>query len=355
MALNLLALRDAIPGPAPPPPPPGLNYIAPIRIAVRDLLIAHTFSVLLVALLIALLYFSTSWSRRHAIFWLNVFTILLALSVGGLIDYQTIHTMVDPLHPTPLSINIAIGVLGAVQSIIIDTILLIRLVSVYPPSFIGKRLFALLVTVPLLLKVARVVNLGLFINALADATKEPKTANILIGQIWEHKPYLKIEWFAQLFDNSYASGFFLCRLYLHNKDSTRVMSKKTSESTFADRIRTLLYVAATNFVVPVLFSLAQIIVVYRDVDVLVVNDIVLVNTSVAVIGVVFATVWVDSGQWMRDRSVTAFGSGAKSSHIVFENNPTYVSELSRYSAGSADHLEDGITLPSNTPGRLGQA
>ena len=77
--------------------------------------------------------------------------------------------------------------------------------------------------------------------------------------------------------------------------------------------------------VPVLFSLAQIIVVYRDVDLLVVNDIVLVNTSVAVIGVVFATVWVDTGHWARDRSVTAFEGGEKSTHLVFVTNPNQVS------------------------------
>ncbi len=79
----------AIPG-VPPPPPPGLNYIAPVRIAVRDLLIAHSFSIILVVLLAALLYFSTSRGRRRPIFLLNVFTILLALAVGGLIDYQTV-------------------------------------------------------------------------------------------------------------------------------------------------------------------------------------------------------------------------------------------------------------------------
>ncbi|KAI0326460.1 hypothetical protein GY45DRAFT_109113 [Cubamyces sp. BRFM 1775] len=333
------AVRDtqaaAVPA-VPPPPPPGLNYIAPIRIAVRDLLIAHSFSILLLSLLIALLYFSTRHTRRQPIFLLNVFTILLALSVGGLIDYQTIQTMIAPLDPTPLSFNIAIGVLGAVQSIIIDTILLIRLVSVYPPSYVGRRKFAAIITVPLLLKAARIVNLGLFIKALADATRDPATANVLIARIWEHAPYLKIEWFAQLFDNSYASGFFLYRLMLHNKESRRVMSRKTSEckrlwtrmktsrltaahlASFADTIRTLLWVAATNFVVPVLFSLAQIIVVYRDVDVLVVNDIVLVNTSVAVIGVVFATVWAGSAQWASDQSRTAL-NGSEPSRIIFQD------------------------------------
>ena len=110
--------------------------------------------------------------------------------------------MIAPLRPTPLSFNIAIGVLGAVQSIIIDSILLIRLISVYPPSFVGRRRFSLLITLPILLKIARVVNLCLFIKVLADATKDPATANLRIGQIWEHAPYLKIEWFSQLFDNT---------------------------------------------------------------------------------------------------------------------------------------------------------
>lgn len=320
MAPNAFAVRDAQAVPAmPPPPPSGLNYIAPIRIAVRDLLIAHSFSILLLSLLIALLYFSTRHSRRQPIFLLNVFTILLALAVGGLIDYQTIQTMIAPLSPTPLSFNIAIGVLGAVQSIIIDTILLVRLVSVYPPSYIGRRAFAALLAVPLLLKAARITNLGLFIKALADATRDPAIANMLIARIWEDAPYLKIEWFAQLFDNSYASGFFLYRLMLHNSEVGRVMSRKTSESSFADTVRTLLWVAATNFVVPVLFSLAQIIVVYRGVDVLVVNDLVLVNTSVAVIGVVFATVWAGSAHWASDQSRTAL-NGSEPSRVVFQNS-----------------------------------
>ncbi|GJE96288.1 hypothetical protein PsYK624_124820 [Phanerochaete sordida] len=338
MAPSAFAVRAAqAPAGVPPPPPLGLNYIAVIRIAVRDLLIAHSFSILLVSLLIALLYFSTRTSRRQPIFLLNVFTILLALSVGALIDYQTIHTMIAPLDPTPLSFNIAIGVLGAIQSIIVDTILLLRLVSVYPPSFVGKRKFILILAIPVLLKIARVINLCLFIKALADATKDPATANVLIARIWESAPYLKIEWFAQLFDNSYASGFFLYRLMLHSKEANRVMSRKTSESSFTDTVRTLLWVAATNFVVPVLFSLAQIIVVYRGVDVLVVNDIVLVNTSVAVIGVVFATVWAGTAHWAHDQSRTAL-NGSEPSRVVFQNS------LGDESAGDVGESRSSVVM-----------
>ena len=89
MVPNIHLSRAALPKP-PPPPPPGLNYIVPIKIAIRDLLIAHSFSILLVTLLIALLYFSTKRTRRNPVFLLNVFTVLLALAAGGLIDYQTV-------------------------------------------------------------------------------------------------------------------------------------------------------------------------------------------------------------------------------------------------------------------------
>ena len=117
-------------------------------------------------------------------------------------NFIQIQTMIAPLRPTPPSFNIAIGVLGAVQSILVDTILLIRLASVYPSSYIGRMRFTTLLTLPVLLKVARVVNLILFIKALADATRNPMGASLRIAQIWEHAPYLKIEWFSQLIDNT---------------------------------------------------------------------------------------------------------------------------------------------------------
>lgn len=56
-------------------------------------------------------------------------------------------------------------------------------------------------------------------------------------------------------------------------------------------MRTLSRIALSNFMIPSLFSIAQLVVVYRNVNVLIVNEIVLVNTMLAVFGVVFATVW----------------------------------------------------------------
>lgn len=58
------------------------------------------------------------------------------------------------------------------------------------------------------------------------------------------------------------------------------------------RLRMISRIAATNFLVPTLFSIAQIIIVYLGVNTGTVNNIVLVNTMITVFGVVFATVWV---------------------------------------------------------------
>lgn len=62
--------------------------------------------------------------------------------------------------------------------------------------------------------------------------------------------------------------------------------------TFSQRMRTLFHIALSNFIIPSLFSIVQLIIVYRNVNIVVVNEIILVNTMLAVFGVVFATVWV---------------------------------------------------------------
>lgn len=97
--------------------------------------------------------------------------------------------------------NIAIGIIGAFQSILVDLTLLVRLISVYPLSHLGLTCFALLTALPILLKVARLINLIIFIKVLVDAARGPLGAeNFAI--VWATKPYLKIEWSAQVVDNA---------------------------------------------------------------------------------------------------------------------------------------------------------
>lgn len=127
-----------------------------------------------------------------------------------------------------------------------------------------------------------------------------------------------------------------------------------------------MYIAITNFVFPVLFSLVQIIIVYREVNLIVVNDVVLVNTSIAVIGVVFATVWAGSGKrptkdmsgLTGNASPNAKGSGASPvtapalSTIMFESRHaqsqgTGTDSRGRDEVWSGHALEEGRVSPTS--------
>lgn len=265
-------------------------------------MIGHTFTVILIPLIFALFYFSTPLSRRRPIFILNVIAIVLAFTAGIMIDSLAIHSMLSPLDAWPPSVNIAIGIIGAFQSILVDLILLLRLALIYPYTIVGPKRFALITTLPVLLKIARLVNMFVFIKVLADAARGPMgSENIAV--VWATTPYLKIEWSAQLVDNAYASIAFLWAIRLRRKYRSSVESEiSPRRTTFGQRMRTLFYISVSNFVFPSLLSLAQLVVVYKNVYVLTVNEIVLVNTMVAVIGVVFATVWAGSVNYQDEKT-----------------------------------------------------
>ncbi|KAF8551394.1 hypothetical protein OG21DRAFT_286145 [Imleria badia] len=278
-------------GPVTPPPvPPALDPNAIIHPSLNSVMIGHTFLTLLLPLLIALFYFSTPQSRRRPIFILNVMAIILAFTVGVMIDALAIHSILSPQDPWPPSVNIAIGFIGSFQSILVDLTLLVRLISVHPLSHLGLTRFALLTTLPILLKAARVVNLIIFIKVLVDAARGPLgPENIAVA--WATKPYLKIEWSAQMVDNAYASLAFLWTIRDMGNGLGVTSNIHPTRVTFSQRMRTLSRIALSNFIIPTLFSIAQLVVVYRSVNVVVVNEIILVNTMLAVFGVVFATLW----------------------------------------------------------------
>ncbi|EIW84013.1 hypothetical protein CONPUDRAFT_135622 [Coniophora puteana RWD-64-598 SS2] len=302
------ASNATAPAPAIPIAPPGTNFLAVIAPSLRSLVIGHTFLSIFVPLILSLFYFSTSHLRRRAVFWLNVLAIVLAFAAGIMIDALAIHSILSPQSPWGAAMNIAIGILGAWQSILVDFILMIRIVSVYPLHRVGTTKFGFILALPVALKLERIINMIVFIKVLADAMKGPN-GNEVIELTWGSTPYLKIEWFSQIVDNAYASACFLLALQAHrHQRSTAVTSTKSNVSSLTAKLRTIFWIAISNFVIPTLLSIAQIIVVYRAVDILAINDIVLVNTCVAVIGVVFATVW--AGALQRRESSSAIGATA---------------------------------------------
>lgn len=110
--------------------------------------------------------------------------------------------------------------------------------------------------------------------------------------------------------------------------------------TLAQHMRTLFRIAVTNFVVPAMFSIAQFVCAYRNVNALVLNQVILVNTMVSTFGVAFATVWAGSVSRQRvqvqesyrkyttSRLMSIFGTGSgrvanQSSTVMIAPPPGY--------------------------------
>ena len=214
--------------------PLSLNGI--IQPSLYTLMLSHTFLSLLIPLFFSLFYFSTPQGRRKPIFILNVVAIFLAFVVGvlcdgvavspicagmvdqvkSLIDTQ-ICSMLDPLNPWPIpvcwlpvvlwalisffQVSLAVGFVGIWQSIIVDLTLLLRVVIVYPRAHLGPIRFSLLIATPVLLKLLRIINLIIFIKAVVGGLNGPN-ATILEESAFSSIPYIKIEWTAQLIENT---------------------------------------------------------------------------------------------------------------------------------------------------------
>jgi hypothetical protein len=121
-------------------------------------------------------------------------------------------------------------------------------------------------------------------------------------------PYTKAEWFLQIFDNAYLSGMFLFKLRSSLGANLAVSTKSTNS--IANRVRTLFWIAATNFVFPgkkssmagqmtsqlsylllVAFNIAQVVVMYRTSSAITASYLMWTNIYVSIVGVVYATVW----------------------------------------------------------------
>lgn len=113
-------------------------------------------------------------------------------------------------------------------------------------------------------------------------------------------------------------------------------------------------IAVSNFVIPTLFSIAQLIVIYHGVSTKVINDIVLVNTMLTVFGVVFATVWVGKE---RKRDIETLDHNEKPMKMVPKNmgphSPHAIGELETWKVAAS--LSTSGTNPEDgrAPGRFG--
>ncbi|KAI0324813.1 hypothetical protein GY45DRAFT_1262112 [Cubamyces sp. BRFM 1775] len=353
-----------------PPPPPGLNYVAAIEPSLNLLLLDTILSSFLIPIFVILLYFSTPATRYKPIFIMNVLSIALALALGSINIYnQSRAILAKPVNPT---LNTAFASILILAPLFSESILVFRVVAVYPLRFMWwpKRI---LVYGPIIaFKGARIANTVIFIVRWVQLNKHAYNP-LQTGQDAWNLPNVKIEWILQFLDMSFASALFLARLHRGARTKRdaglsgssygtytggsreysitslvyRADARKTDMS-FSSRIRTLFWIAASNLVIPVLLILVQLVYIFTDSNFLHGTYVFFVNVNVQILGVLLATIWSSGMQQSSSMNIGIEGDTSDKSFVHGrERSGTLVSNGNMPQFASNASLRGAVGPPSS--------
>ncbi|KAM5531181.1 hypothetical protein V8D89_015151 [Ganoderma adspersum] len=267
------------------------------------LVVGTIFASFLIPTSVALFTFSPFAIWGTPLFILNVLAIILGLTEQVLYIYVIINTTV--FGGVPTSLIIMIVAMDFLVPICVQGILLVRLVSVYPPTSNSRRQNLAIYIPVVAFKIARLFNAAYATHDLIGHLPDSLGVIAAAQFIWRTK-YVKIEWFLQLFDDMFVSGLFVHKLYAsammrRGNDADTSHSRSGSSYSWAERIRTLYYIAVSNFVFPILFNIAEIVIIFTDPNFFHGATVVTVNCYVTIIGVLLATIWAQGSKGGRLR------------------------------------------------------
>jgi hypothetical protein len=201
-------------------PPPGLNFVASIQQALPFILINACFTSILLPIFFALLYFSTPKSRRTVIFVRNVTAVVLGFAEGILsvvveasslilqnISSQAhglfqVYDLLKPLHTLPQIITTARFIAFFYTLLLVETVLVLRLVAVFPSRTHAFPKICLVLAFPVVAKIVRIVCLSLLASSWCSLTRKTGDA-FEAGRIaFRDPPWVKIAWISQVLDNT---------------------------------------------------------------------------------------------------------------------------------------------------------
>ncbi|PFH45063.1 hypothetical protein AMATHDRAFT_132447, partial [Amanita thiersii Skay4041] len=194
-------------------PPPGLNYLQVVNPFLSILMTELVGTSILLPLLVILFFFSTKQLRRKPIFILNVISILLGMSMGitGIWDMvslfstkncaNSLRCITNPQSPIGPNVYATMACFVTIVPLFVETILMFRILAVYPYHATPKPTFISIFLPLALLKIARLVNISIYIkhyldilNSIDNPIIAGQVASVVVG------PEPKIEWILQVVD-----------------------------------------------------------------------------------------------------------------------------------------------------------
>ncbi|KAJ7804951.1 hypothetical protein B0H14DRAFT_3883189 [Mycena olivaceomarginata] len=296
-------------------PPPGTVWIAEIGPALNFVMIGATMGSALVCMLLALFFFSSPALRRKPVFILNALGLILGIGYAACQVYEEFKNLLFPNEPINPKVIILLGAWLVLVPALIDGILLLRIYAVFPYARTPRLKFYFVMGVPILTMVARFINAAIFLSSFVKTIHATTDAGEALEALAFHLPSIKIEWTLQLFDDIFSSAIFLTRVYKQTMFS--------HERTMSQTIKTLFWISVSNFVFPVILSIAQLAIYLTNPNSLTPLYIEAINFHFTIMGVVFATLWVAEGEWAGNRGVFSEQSGSLSqpSTIVLAPGP----------------------------------
>ncbi|KAJ7130731.1 hypothetical protein C8R43DRAFT_1024758 [Mycena crocata] len=320
----------------PPPIPTALvvpiieGYVEAIRPAFTFILIPPIFSAMLVPLLIMLFALSTPQTRRGPIFILNVISISLGITLGALSAHLAMESILFPFTGISVIEDVVFTILDVWLSWLTEAVLLVRIAVAFP-----RAQLPLLLAFPIAIKIGRaVINILFSIQwtrkILAGGAVNQFTIIQNLNLVW-----FKSAFVLELVDNSYVSGLFLWRLakrgHLFNGSKIGRFTSSNGKRSYTSRLQSLFWIASTNFVFPLIFSVSEIIAIFLE-KVILSASLHTVNVYVAIISTVFATIWSSTASF---EAATSSGGTTVSYSTAGEARPV-VLQMDRMTATAAN-------------------
>ncbi|KAF9491460.1 hypothetical protein BDN71DRAFT_1311101 [Pleurotus eryngii] len=323
-------------------PPFLVQYIEGIHPCLNFIVIGAAWSASLVPLLIMLLYFSTPALRRQPIFLMNLFSVSIGIAFNvGLAAYN-FNVILHPETASDTSGSIAVLACAITLPVFIDIILAFRQYVVLPRHSTSNALLCI-VFIPLaLFKIARLINIGIFLKKLSLLLRSNDPAASL-GSGFEHfNPNHKIEWSLLVLDNCYASGFFLWKLGMGGR------SAKSSgiASNAKDTLTRLFYLAAASFVFPCILGIGQLVFAFQGKGSYA-SYIFFTNVNVEIVCTLLATLWCAQSRWAEQHALHQPETSRISSFKVKSRGSEFWMASSEIRTQSGGRSEQGICESAN--------
>jgi len=254
---------------------------------------------MLIPLFVLLLFSSTRETRRKPIFIANVVSIMIGLILAGVAIALLLSELLNPLQDPNIPLYLVYNIFIGCSPLLVESILLMRLLAVYPFRTTPLKKF-LAIFIPItLLKLARLANLIVYLVSFYD---QLRTGEQILSSVQElcstrFRNYT-VEFPLQVMDNTSTSVLFLVKL-------NEVRAFRSTVRGWSSALEALFWIAISNFVIPVMLSIAQLVVVWMSKDFAVLAMIFTVNVYVEIIGVLMATIWVVGSRWREKDSSDA--------------------------------------------------